>query len=198
MVCHPIFFVLDIISRSEIRQAPRWKQLSVIPRMWEVREEEKKKRNTFWGGDQNNCFCTSWTMTFAFWNFLELKYIYIFHLDLVESANVESLDMAGLLSTIMTGWMKILFSAYLLQIRSEGQDFWFQFPKKLPSKTESYPKQTSRLLTVQIIPTKIVSLQISASTTASSSILIITIHLWQFGGRKMASCCCFPLHFYLH
>ena len=42
-------------------------------------------------------------MTFAFWNFLELKKKYIFHLDLFESANVGSVDMEGQLSTIMTG-----------------------------------------------------------------------------------------------
>ena len=79
-------------------------------------------------------------MTFAFWNFLELKKIYIFHLDLVESANIESVDMAGLLSTIMTGWMQILFSAYLLQIQSEGRDFWFQFPKKIALKNKKLSK----------------------------------------------------------
>lgn len=60
------FFILDIISRLEVKQTPRWKQVSVIPRMWGTREGKKTKKkkirgkkNIFWRNNQNKCFCIS-------------------------------------------------------------------------------------------------------------------------------------------
>ena len=167
--------------------------------MWEVREEEKTRKRKIHSGEVTKITAFAlpklWLLLFGiFWN---LKNIY-FSSGFGWICKRRICGHGG--PTVYNNdWVN---ANPLLCISASdtiwGGDVWFQFPKKLPSKTKSYPRQTSRLVTVHIIPTKIVPSQISASTTSNSSILIITIHLWQFGGRKMASFCCFPLHFYLH